>query len=32
MGASPMPKHGENGKGVKSRWYAQTLAKRIRNI
>ena len=27
-----MPKHGENGKGVKSRWYAQTLAKRIRNI
>lgn len=25
-------KHGENGKGVKSRWYAQTLAKRIRNI
>ena len=25
-------KHGENGKGVKSRWYAQTLAKRVRNI
>lgn len=25
-------KHGENGKGVKSRWYAETLAKRIRNI
>ncbi len=25
-------KHGENGKGVKSRWYAQTLAKRIKNI
>ncbi len=25
-------KHGENGKGIKSRWYAQTLAKRIRNI
>jgi DNA adenine methylase len=25
-------KYGENGKGVKSRWYAQTLAKRIRNI
>ena len=23
---------GENGKGVKSRWYAETLAKRIRNI
>ncbi len=25
-------KHGENGKGIRSRWYAQTLAKRIRNI
>jgi len=25
-------KHGENGKGIKSRWYAQTLAKRIRNM
>jgi len=25
-------KNGENGKGVKSRWYAETLAKRIRNI
>lgn len=25
-------KHGENGKGIKSRWYAQTLAKRVRNI
>ena len=25
-------KHGENGKGVKSRWYAETLARRIRNI
>lgn len=25
-------KHGENGKGLKSRWYPQTLAKRITNI
>jgi DNA adenine methylase len=25
-------KHGENGKGIKSRWYAQTLCKRITNI
>jgi DNA adenine methylase len=25
-------KYGENGKGIKSRWYAQTLAKRIRNM
>lgn len=25
-------KHGENGKGIKSRWYAQTLCKRIQNI
>jgi DNA adenine methylase len=25
-------KHGENGKGVRSRWYAQTLRKRIQNI
>lgn len=25
-------KHGENGKGIKSRWYAQTLCKRIANI
>lgn len=25
-------KHGENGKGLKSRWYASTLAKRIRDI
>jgi len=25
-------KHGENGKGIRSRWYPQTLAKRIRNI
>lgn len=25
-------KHGENGKGIKSRWYAQTLCKRISNI
>ena len=28
----PSPYQFENGKGVKSRWYAQTLAKRIRNI
>jgi DNA adenine methylase len=25
-------KYGENGKGIKSRWYAQTLYKRIQNI
>ena len=25
-------KHGENGKGIKSRWYPETLAKRILNI
>ena len=25
-------KHGENGKGILSRWYPQTIAKRIRNI
>ncbi len=25
-------KHGENGKGIKSRWYAHTLCKRITNI
>lgn len=25
-------KHGENGKGLKSRWYASTLARRIRDI
>ena len=25
-------KYGENGKGIKSRWYAQTLCKRISNI
>lgn len=25
-------KYGENGKGVNSRWYPQTLARRIRNI
>lgn len=29
---SGLLKYGENGKGIKSRWYAQTLAKRIRNI
>ena len=25
-------KHGENGKGVRSRWYPETLARRIQNI
>lgn len=25
-------KYGENGKGIRSRWYPETLAKRIRNI
>ena len=25
-------KHGENGKGILSRWYPQTIAKRITNI
>jgi DNA adenine methylase len=25
-------KHGENGKGIKSRWYPQTIARRIRAI
>ena len=25
-------KHGENGKGIRSRWYPQTIAKRIANI
>jgi len=25
-------KHGENGKGIRSRWYAETLRKRIQNI
>jgi len=25
-------RHGENGRGLKSRWYAETLAKRIRAI
>jgi DNA adenine methylase len=25
-------KHGENGKGIRSRWYAQTLFRRIQNI
>lgn len=29
---SGLLKHGENGRGIKSRWYAETLAKRIRNI
>ena len=30
-GAAPL-KHGENGKGIKSRWYAETLKKRILEI
>jgi len=30
-GAGPL-KNGENGKGISSRWYPNTLAKRIRNI
>ena len=30
-GAAPM-KFGENGKGIKSRWYATTIARRIREI
>jgi DNA adenine methylase len=30
-GSSPL-KHGENGKGIKSRWYAETLRQRILNI
>jgi len=25
-------KHGENGRGIRSRWYPETLAKRIQNI
>lgn len=29
---SGLLKHGENGKGLKSRWYADTLYKRITNI
>jgi DNA adenine methylase len=29
---SGLLKYGEGGKGIKSRWYPQTLAKRIRNI
>ena len=29
---SGLLKHGENGKGIKSRWYPQTLAKRILNL
>lgn len=29
---SGMLKHGENGKGISSRWYAKTLANRIRAI
>jgi len=29
---SGMLKHGENGKGISSRWYAKTLAQRIRAI
>ena len=30
-GSAPL-KHGENGKGIKSRWYADTLKKRILDI
>ena len=30
-GSAPL-KHGENGKGIKSRWYAETLRKRILEI
>lgn len=30
-GSAPL-KHGENGKGIRSRWYPETLAKRIRRI
>ena len=29
---SGFPKHGENGKGIQSRWYPGTLAKRFRNL
>jgi len=29
---SGLLKHGENGKGIASRWYAQTLARRIRGL
>jgi DNA adenine methylase len=29
---SSLIKHGENGKGVSSRWYPETLARRIRDI
>ena len=31
LGSAPL-KHGENGKGISSRWYPETLAKRIRRI
>jgi DNA adenine methylase len=31
-GGSGVLKHGENGKGIHSRWYAETLRKRILNI
>src|SRR5215208_7352729 len=30
-GSAPI-KHGENGRGIKSRWYAETLSKRILEI
>jgi DNA adenine methylase len=30
-GSAPL-KHGENGKGIKSRWYAETLSRRILDI
>lgn len=31
-GGSGLLKHGENGKGIRSRWYPQTLAKRFTGI
>lgn len=31
-GGSGLLKHGENGKGIRSRWYPQTLAKRFSGI
>ena len=31
-GGAGVLKHGENGKGILSRWYPQTIAKRITNI
>jgi DNA adenine methylase len=31
-GGSGLLKNGENGKGIKSRWYPSTIAKRLRNL